>query len=143
MASVTGIWINQKDKSRLPAESCSLLQNHGIQGDAMAGPGERQISMALRDATRDGGLCGPRYGANLVVEGLCFQALSQGDLLWIGTAALKVSQVGKRCFPECPIAGGGGVCFLKTHCAFLTVEQDGEIRRGDAIRLDTPRSVSY
>ena len=140
MASIADIWINQEDKSRLPAENCFLLRNHGIRGDTMAGPGDRQVSMALVNAARDGGLCGPRYGANLSVDGLDFSALSPGDLLLIGSAGLRVSQVGKRCFPECPIVAKGGVCFLKTHCAFLTVEQEGKIHKGDAIRLDKPQS---
>ncbi|MBE5780838.1 MAG: hypothetical protein E7328_03330 [Clostridiales bacterium] len=135
MATVKEMYIN-KENGREQITACALQENHGLVGDSFAGEGPRQVSICEVNATRDGGLCGPKYQANLVLEGVDFDALQVGDVLSVGSAKLELTIKGKKCFPQCEIVQSGKVCYLKNHCAFLAVAQAGEVAVGDEVTIN-------
>lgn len=93
---------------------------------------DRQISLAsarvIDHLFEMPGLCPRRFWANLAVSGLDFSALQPGDTLAIGGAALEITQVGKRCFAECP--NTGNPCQLRDGCAFARVLRGGAVSPG-------------
>ena len=122
------------EDGRIPASQCRLIKGRGIAEDTKAAGGERQVAFSDVDAGRDGGLCGARYQANLVIEGLDFSALQVGTHLRVGEAVLLIRILGKRCFPECPLVQEGRTpCYLNAHCGFLSVEEEGTCHVGDEV----------
>lgn len=106
-----------------------------------AGDGEdnRQISLLPGEAReaveRMGkrGLCMERFYANLEIAGL--PALESGQRLTAGDAVLEVTDVRKKCFPECLLVREGADCPLKTGCRFARVVRGGTVAVGDAVAL--------
>lgn len=125
-----------------------LLANHGLAGDAHAGPWHRQVS--LLDAQdiefmRSKGLkLRPgAFGENLVVEGLKLDQLGIGSRIAVGTAELEITQVGKECHTRCAIFYKTGDCIMPRAGLFARVRQGGAVRPGDTLTVThwVPRSV--
>ena len=126
--------IKRAPEGRTSLDVCHLVIGHGIEGDRAPKDGRRQVAFSGENPGRDGGLCGSRYGANLVVEGMDFGSLHENMLLAIGETVLRITQLGKECFPNCPlVVEGQNPCYLQEHCGFLAVEQGGAIRLGDGV----------
>ncbi|MFN3468042.1 MAG: MOSC domain-containing protein, partial [Candidatus Brocadiales bacterium] len=86
-----------------------LIEDYGIEKDAHAGPGHRQVSLlALEsaDTMRAKGLDidSGDFGENIVTEGVCLKDLSLGTRLRIGKESLlEITQIGKECHDRCAI----------------------------------------
>jgi len=106
---------------------------------ASLAPGDlpRQVSLAdgaaLLAARALPGLCTQRFNAELITEGLNYNALSSGSRLFIGNAELEITAAGKRCFDECVIHQAGDICPIPGHCAFARVIFGDQISPGMAI----------
>ena len=146
-ATVTAVNISEKkgtSKHPVPFAVCRI--NHGIEGDAHAGPGIRQISLlgieSIENFKRDKkdavGLCEGKFAENITTRGICLYKLPVGTLLRIGSAELKVSQIGKKCHADegCEIARKYGICAMPREGIFCTVEKEGVIRAGDEIIVE-------
>ena len=146
-ATVTAVNISEKkgtSKHPVPFAVCKV--NHGIEGDAHAGPGIRQISLlgieSIENFKRDKkdavGLCEGKFAENITTRGICLYKLPVGTLLRIGSAELKVSQIGKKCHADegCEIARKYGICAMPREGIFCTVEKEGVIRAGDEIIVE-------
>lgn len=146
-ATVTAVNISEKkgtSKHPVPYAVCRI--NHGIEGDAHAGPGIRQISLlgieSIENFKRDKkdavGLCEGKFAENITTRGICLYKLPVGTLLRIGSAELRVSQIGKKCHADegCEIARKYGICAMPREGIFCTVEKEGVIRAGDEIIVE-------
>ncbi|MBQ3078173.1 MAG: hypothetical protein IJC43_09965 [Clostridia bacterium] len=111
-----------------------LIAGQGLEGHFKGG-GERQVSLmsgACADAItpEHKGFCVRRFFANLILDGVDFERLEAGMTLRLGDCLLQLTQVGKECFDDCPVASVGDPCPLRRGCAFARIERGGEIAAG-------------
>ena len=115
--------------------------DHGILGDAHAGPWHRQISLLAHESIEfmkargaDVGL--GSFGENLVTEGLRLHDLPLGTLLRLTSGVtLRVTQIGKECHAPCAIGKAVGQCIMPEEGVFCEVLTGGIIRPGDGIEV--------
>lgn len=120
-----------------------LLVNHGIEGDAHAGNWHRQVSLLSYDKivefNRQGaGVTHGAFGENLVVEGIDFRILPIGSVFSVGSAKLKMTQIGKECHAHCAIYYRVGQCIMPHEGVFAEVIEEGEIAVGDKMTVTLP-----
>lgn len=118
-----------------------LVQEHGLQDDAHAGPWHRQVSLlAIEsiDKMRAMGLkVGPGdFAENLTTEGIDLVNLPLGTRLKIGSEAVgEVTQIGKECHARCAIYHQAGDCVMPKEGIFIRVLTGGTVKAGDAIEI--------
>ena len=118
-----------------------LRENHGLEGDAHAGPGKRQLSLLGNesiDKIRDkipGGLCFGRFAENITTEGLVLYELPLGTKLRLGEAEIEITQIGKECHHGCEIQRLSGDCVMPREGVFGMVTKGGRIAKGDEIEV--------
>lgn len=117
--------------------------NHGIEGDAHAGNWHRQVSLLSYDKVREFNEKGANvdhgaFGENLVVEGIDFKSLPVGSRFLVGTAELKMTQIGKECHSHCAIFKRMGECIMPHEGVFAQVEKEGDISVGDRLTVVFP-----
>ncbi len=122
---------------RLRCDSLYLPINSTIGNNEKSA--RRQVSLAssqaLRSMTDSGGLCAARFYANIETDGLNYRLLHPGNRLLIGDCILRITQVGKRCFPGCTIPDQAA-CPIRMDCAFAAVVSGGTIRTGQTLTLE-------
>ena len=119
-----------------------LREGQGLEGDAHAGPGERQVSLlgieSTEEANRRHGIdAGPGdFAENLTVRGMDLVSLPLGARLRVGKALLEVTQIGKP--PQASHTYSfRGVSILPTRGIFCRVREGGEVSVGDEITLES------
>lgn len=117
-----------------------LVVEHGLQGDAHAGPGHRQVSLLAMesiDKMRALGLnVGPGdFAENLTTEGIELLSLPLGTRLKIGAAIGEVTQIGKECHTRCAIYHQAGDCVMPREGIFVRIIQSGPVKAGDEIDI--------
>jgi len=118
-----------------------LVKDHGIDGDAHAGPGDRQISLlALEsiDKMRAAGLdVGPGdFAENIAIKGLDLCGLPIGTVLKIGKSVeLEITKIGKVCHERCEIYFQAGDCVMPREGVFAIVREGGDVVTGDSVEL--------
>ncbi|MGE5592804.1 MAG: molybdenum cofactor synthesis domain-containing protein [Betaproteobacteria bacterium] len=121
-----------------------LVEGHGFEGDAHAGPWHRQVSLLAEesiDKMRARGIeVGPgAFAENITTRGIDLHHLAAGTRLEIGPeAVLEITQIGKECHAGCAIFRQVGECVMPREGVFARVVRGGEIERGDEIRVKTP-----
>ena len=134
----------RKGVAKRAVERAALRADHGIEGDAHAGPGHRQISILDADDVeamrRSGVALEPgAFGENLAVKGVALAELGLGSRLRIGrTAELTISQIGKQCHAPCAIYAAAGDCIMPRAGLFARVSESGEVRPGDSVAVTEP-----
>ena len=130
----------RKGEKKHPIEEIRLLTGHGIDGDAHAGPGHRQVSLLANesvDKLREQGLT-PRAGdfaENILTEGIALRALPVGTRLRVGDALLEVTQIGKECHSDCEIKRTAGVCVMPAEGVFAVVLEGGTVKANDTVEV--------
>jgi molybdenum cofactor synthesis domain-containing protein len=133
----------KKGTAKQATAEVELVAGHGVEGDAHAGPGHRQLSVldvAAIEEMRSQGLeleFGA-FGENIVTEGLAVDALGLGSEVAIGEARLVVTQIGKTCHDPCAIFHTVGYCIMPERGIFLEVQAGGQVRPGDEVRVVAP-----
>ena len=121
-----------KGTVKRPVEKLTLLEGLGIEGDAHAGAGSRQVSL-LADEDIDtmraalGTLVPGTFAENITTRGVDLPSLPIGTRLEIGEAVLEISQVGKECHDGCAIREKAGDCVMPRRGVFASVIKGGEI----------------
>jgi MOSC domain-containing protein YiiM len=141
MAKIMAINVSSKKGVMKEETSEAVLQaEHGIVGDAHAGPGERQLSLLANesiDKIRDKleiGLCFGRFAENITTEGSVLSTLPIGTQLQMGKeAVIEITKIGKECHNECEIKRLAGDCVMPREGIFGKVIRGGKISKGDAI----------
>jgi MOSC domain-containing protein YiiM len=118
-----------------------LIPDHGIEGDAHAGPWHRQVSFLAAESierARQRGLevTFGDFAENIATSGIEWTRMEIGAQLQIGEDALvEVTQIGKECHSKCAIYYLAGDCIMPREGVFARVLRGGKIRRGDGIRV--------
>ena len=118
-----------------------VVADHGLEGDAHAGPGDRQVSLlALEsiDKMRAAGLdVGPGdFAENLAIEGLDLCSLPIGSVLRVGNdIELEITKIGKVCHERCEIYFQAGDCVMPREGIFAIVRKGGNVATGDTVQL--------
>jgi len=130
----------RKGVQKRPRESVVLEVGQGITDDAHRGFKHRQVSM-LGEADiemmrgKGANVHLGDFGENIICRGLDLTQLGMGSELRVGPARLRLSQIGKACHDHCAIYYAVGECIMPRLGCFFTVEEGGEVKPGDEIRI--------
>ncbi len=117
-----------------------LRAEHGIEGDAHAGPWHRQVSLLAQESidkmTAAGLDVGPGdFAENITTLGIDVAALPIGTILDLGEALVEVTQIGKECHTRCAIYYQAGDCVMPREGIFVRVLRAGRVAPGDPVRV--------
>ena len=113
-----------------------LRAGWGLEGDAHAGPGARQVSilpleaMAMVPPEIKATIADNDYTENITIEGIPLSELTIGRHLMIGAAEVEIRHIGK----ETP-KDAGKPYIVSRQGRFGTVVKSGTVAVGDAIML--------
>ena len=119
----------------------SLLEDHGLEGDAHAGPWHRQVSFlaaeSIEDARKKGLDVGfGAFAENIATSGIDWQDIPVGARVNLGDSALvEITQKGKECHNKCAIYYLAGDCIMPREGIFGIVLKGGEVRCGAPVRI--------
>lgn len=140
-AQVVAVCVSQnKGERKKPVASVQLLADHGIVGDAHAGPWHRQVSLLAQESIAKMRALGldvdaGDFAENLTTSGIDLVSLPLGTRLAVGHALLEVTQIGKECHNRCAIFYQAGDCVMPKEGIFVKVLMSGTIHPGDAIHV--------
>ncbi|MCL2517788.1 MAG: hypothetical protein FWF15_04415 [Oscillospiraceae bacterium] len=130
---IVGLTLFQKkNEPGISVAELNLLEGFGIEGDFHWG-GEKQVTLLSAETRRwldsqtEQGLCFKRFKENILIEDL---EIKPCDRLIIGNAVLRISNLTKPCFDECPLVSP---CRLSGRAVFAVVEKSGTVRIGDTL----------
>jgi len=148
---VEAICISQhKGIPKTSVSSAQIRRDHGIEGDAHAGPWHRQVSILAHEnieTFKQSGRLDLQAGAfaeNLVVSGLELSALGLGSRVRLGAdVILSITQLGKCCHHRCAIFHQTGDCIMPRVGLFARVVVGGDVNVGDRAEIEevVPRAV--
>lgn len=121
--------------------AAQVVADHGLEGDAHAGAGHRQVSLLAQEAVEAARSLGldvgaGAFGENLVSSGLDTEALGLGSRIRVGVSAeLELTQRGKVCHDPCAIQQATGECIMPKAGLFFLAVQGGPVRAGDTIEV--------
>ena len=143
MASVVAVCVSDaKGTVKTSVPEIYVKVGYGIEGDAHAGEGHRQVSLlavesADRLRSKIPNLEAGAFAENILTSGICLYELPIGAKIHIGEAILEVTQIGKECYNEgCAIKQQTGECVMPREGIFASVLQSGTIKPGDKIRIE-------
>lgn len=131
----------KKGTRKTLVDRATLVENHGLEGDAHAGPWHRQVSFLASESiqrARESGLDVDfgHFAENVATEGIVWHTLEVGTQVKLGkTVVVEVSQIGKTCHKPCAIYYQAGDCIMPREGVFARVIRGGEIACGDPIAL--------
>ncbi len=118
-----------------------LIEDHGVEGDAHAGPWHRQVSFLAAESiekARDQGLdvTFGDFAENIATSGIDWQEMPVGTRVRLGdTALVEIAQIGKECHNRCAIYYMAGDCIMPKEGIFARVLKGGKIQSGDEIHV--------
>lgn len=131
----------KKGTPKIPVETAFLCKDHGVEGDAHAGPWHRQVSLLASesiDSARQQGLevgFGD-FAENVATVGIDWKRVPIGTRFRFGPkAVLEITQIGKECHNRCAIYYRAGDCIMPREGVFGRVIEEGPIRCGDSIEV--------
>jgi MOSC domain-containing protein YiiM len=127
----------KKGVQKHAVKTVRLLEDLGIEHDAHAGNGHRQVSLLAGEAIdtmREAGLDLEHgaFGENIVTRGIDWTRVSIGDHIRIGDAELVITQKGKECHTPCAIFYEAGRCIMPEFGIFARIKRGGVIHAGNS-----------
>jgi MOSC domain-containing protein YiiM len=122
-------------------DQARLLVDHGLEGDAHAEGGHRQVSLLAQESIDKMRAAGAQvkagdFAENLTTLGLDVWALPVGTRLRVGSEVeLEITQIGKACHKGCAIRELVGDCIMPREGVFARVLQAGIVKPGDVIEV--------
>jgi len=139
---IVSIAVSRKKGTRKTlVDRARVIQNHGLDGDAHAGPWHRQVSFLASESIQEAREKGldvdfGDFAENVATVGIDWKNLPVGTRVKLGkTAIVEVSQIGKTCHKPCAIYYQAGDCIMPREGVFGRVIRGGEIACGDTIEL--------
>lgn len=155
MGKVVSVNVSRnKGTPKQPVPEIWLVPGRGVQDDAHAAPGDRQVSLLMLEDIAEaqkrlnsGQGCeapvkvlelGPGvFAENITTEGIELPSLPLGTGLRVGPEVrLRVSKIGKECPRPCAIFYQTGDCIMPRRGIFAEVIQGGAVKPGDRIEPD-------
>jgi MOSC domain-containing protein YiiM len=140
---VLAVNISEKKGTRKTnIQSCLIVKESGLKGDAHAGPWHRQVSLLANESIEKMRAMGLKVGygdfaENITAEGIDLVHLPIGTEIRIGgSVLLRVTQIGKECHERCAIYYQAGDCVMPKEGIFAEVIKEGEVKVGDEIIID-------
>ena len=130
-----------KGEKKTAVDRCTLLKDMGVENDAHAGPGIRQVSLLATESIekiRNKGLeiSFGDFAENLTTEGIDLVSLPIGTCLKVGeTTRIRITKIGKECHARCNIFLQIGDCVMPREGIFTVVGEEGVIRPGDSLEV--------
>jgi molybdenum cofactor biosynthesis protein MoaC len=129
-----------KGERKKPVDQVLLLIEHGIEGDAHAGPWHRQVSLLAQESidsmVAKGLDVGPGdFAENITTQGVHLFSLPVGTRMRIGEALVELTQIGKVCHDHCAIYYQAGDCVMPREGIFVRVLGGGTVSAGDTILI--------
>jgi MOSC domain-containing protein YiiM len=130
-----------KGTKKTNIQSCALLKEFGLKGDAHAGPWHRQVSLLANESIEKMRAVGLKVGygdfaENITTQGIDLVHLPIGTEIRIGNGViLQVTQIGKECHEHCAIYYQAGDCVMPKEGIFAEVIREGEVKVGDEILI--------
>ena len=131
----------KKGTRKTQVNELRLVADHGVEGDAHAGPWHRQVSFLAAEQIAG---CVERgldvdFGAfaeNVASQGVDWKTLPLGTQVGLGEEVLvEITQIGKECHKKCAIFYQAGDCIMPREGVFGRVLKSGMVRVGDAITI--------
>jgi MOSC domain-containing protein YiiM len=128
-----------KGTPKVRTDRAVLVQDHGLSGDAHAGPWHRQVSFLAVEAIDDARSRGldvsfGDFAENVATRGIDWKSLPVGTRVRLGDVALvQVTQIGKECHRKCAIYYRAGDCIMPREGVFGRVLRGGGIQVGDPV----------
>ncbi|MGD2126656.1 MAG: MOSC domain-containing protein [Desulfobacteraceae bacterium] len=139
---IVSIAVSKKKGTRkTPVDDAVIIKDHGIRGDAHAGPWARQISFLAAEQIQDSqtGSLDVSFGdfaENISTEGVDWKNLPVGTRVRLGHSAIvEITQIGKDCHKKCAIYYLAGDCIMPREGVFGRVLEGGTIQCGDPIEF--------
>jgi MOSC domain-containing protein YiiM len=139
---IISIAISKKKGTRkTQIDEGSLIEDHGLKGDAHAGPWHRQVSFLSAESIEESRKRGLDVGfgdfaENIATEGIDWHDVPPGVRLKLGeSAVVEITQIGKECHNKCAIYHMAGDCIMPREGIFAKVLKGGTIKKGDSIAL--------
>ena len=131
----------KKGTSKTNVGTITLVEDLGVEGDAHAGPGKRQVSLIGMETIQkmiDLGVdVEPgSFGENITTQGVILCDLPVGTRLQVGDVEMVVTQIGKECHTGCAIRQKIGDCPMPREGIFAAVIKGGEISAGQTLEID-------
>ncbi len=121
-------------------EEAYIVQDHGIEGDAHAGPWHRQVSFlgaeSIEKAQQRGlDVTFGDFAENIATLGIDWKQMPIGTQIQLGASAVvEITQIGKECHNRCAIYYMAGDCIMPREGIFARVLKGGRICCGDTIQ---------
>ena len=131
----------KKGTPKVQVGKASLLEDHGLEGDAHAGPWHRQVSFlaaeSIEEARKKGLDVGfGAFAENIATSGIDWQDIPVGARVNLGDSALvEITQKGKECHNKCAIYYLAGDCIMPREGIFGRVLKGGEVRCGAPVHI--------
>ena len=141
VGTVKAVCISErKGVVKTPVTGARLVADHGLVGDAHAGPGGRQISLLAAESIARVRAALPEladgaFAENIVTAGVALGSARVGDRIRVGAAVLEVTQIGKECHNACAIKQATGDCIMPREGIFCRVITGGAVAPGDAVEF--------
>ena len=129
----------KKSTKKVVVPEALLVVEHGLEGDAHAGPWHRQVSLLASeriDEARERGLdvTFGDFAENIATTGVDWKTVPVGTRFRMGEKALvEITQIGKECHNKCAVYYSAGDCIMPREGVFCRVLEGGPIRCGDSI----------
>ena len=133
----------EKGTEKHPVPSAHLTTQHGIDGDAHAGPWHRQVSLLSYEKVMEFNRRGAQvadgaFGENLLVSGIDFRMLPLGSGFETEHTRLRLTQIGKECHSHCAIYHRVGSCIMPHEGVFAEVLVGGNVAPGEIMTVILP-----
>ncbi len=137
---IRSIAVSKKKGTRKECiEEARLVVEHGVEGDAHAGPWHRQVSFLAMESINKAKAAGLNvdfgdFAENIATEGVDWPNVPVGTRFRLGPSALvEITQIGKECHKKCAIYYQAGDCIMPREGVFARVIEGGLILCGDKI----------
>lgn len=136
-----------KGVAKTPIDKAMLVEGFGLDKDAHAAGGLRQVSLLSIESISKQKECAKikkteiflkagDFAENITTQGIDLADLKIGDKLKIGQQVmLEISKIGKECHKYCSIYYKIGDCIMPREGIFAQVLKGGEIATGDNIEV--------
>ncbi len=131
----------KKGTPKTPVDEAFISKDHGLEGDAHAGPWHRQVSLLAAESIEAARARGLEVGfgdfaENIATLGVDWKTLPVGTRARLGAeVVLEITQIGKECHARCAIFYKAGDCIMPREGVFARVIHEGTVRRGDPVEL--------